>query len=160
MFAEWLQATALSQAIQTTGWVIPALQSVHIIGIGVVFVSSLMIALRVLGHVCIDQEFEAVWRRFAPWLWTALVVMAVTGLLLVVGEPVREFTATSFWVKMALLALVIVLTLLLPQHGRRAGGGKAVAIAVICVWIAIIFLGRAIAYDMEVWGGLSLQAPT
>jgi hypothetical protein len=27
----------------------------------------------------------------------------------------------------------------------------------LVLWIAIIFLGRAIAYDTEVWGSLSLN---
>jgi hypothetical protein len=28
------------------------------------------------------------------------------------------------------------------------------------IWIAIIFLGRAIAYDTEVWGAWHLGAPS
>jgi hypothetical protein len=43
-FATWLQATSLSVTIQSVGWVVPFLQSVHILGIGVVFVSVLMVA--------------------------------------------------------------------------------------------------------------------
>jgi uncharacterized membrane protein len=96
-FASWLQATALSNEIQAVSWVIPLLQSIHIVTIGVVFVSSLMIAMRVLGRMRTDEPFEAVWRRFAPWMWVGLCVMAVTGLTLVLGEPIREFTALSFW---------------------------------------------------------------
>jgi hypothetical protein len=36
-------------------------------------------------------------------------------------------------------------------------GAKAVAAGIVVVWLAIIFLGRAIAYDVEVWGSLSLH---
>ena len=45
-FADWLQRTAASNTIQSVSWVIPLVQSIHILMIGVVFVSSLMIALR------------------------------------------------------------------------------------------------------------------
>ncbi len=83
-------------------WIIPLLQSIHIVTIGVVFVSSLMIALRVMGRMRADEPFAAVWARFAPWMWYGLMVMVVTGVLLVIGEPVREFTALSFWLKMTL----------------------------------------------------------
>ena len=31
----------------------------------------------------------------------------MTGLILIIGEPVREFTAKSFWAKMVLLVLGI-----------------------------------------------------
>jgi hypothetical protein len=176
-FAEWLQTTGLSVTIQSVDWVIPLLQSIHIVTIGVVFVSSLMIALRVLGRMRADEPFATVWERFAPWMWNGLVVMAVTGLLLVVGEPVREVTALSFWIKMTLLALVVVGTAVFGRAFRPRGtfseyakagasagalaefsfGAKAAAGGIVLLWLAIIFLGRAIAYDVEVWGSLSLH---
>jgi preprotein translocase subunit SecG len=34
---------------------------------------------------------------------------------------------------------------------------KSAAMATVVLWLAIIFLGRAIAYDVEVWGALSLS---
>ena len=164
--AEWLQATSFSTTIQAVDWVIPLLQSIHIVTIGVVFVSSLMIALRVLGRMRTDEPFAAVWGRFAPWMWSGLVVMAVTGLLLVFGEPVREFTALSFWIKMTLLAIGIIGTAWFGRALRPTSstarpefspGAKTAAVGIVVLWLAIIFLGRAIAYDVEVWGSLSLH---
>lgn len=165
-FAEWLQSTPLSVTIQSVKWVVPLLQSVHILNIGVVFVSSLMIALRVLGRMRADDPFAAVWHRFAPWMWSGLAVMAVSGVLLVIGEPVREFTSLSFWLKMALLAIGLTSTVLFGRAVRPSTiadpnefstAAKMGAAALIVVWLAIIFLGRAIAYDDEVWGSLSLH---
>jgi hypothetical protein len=169
-FAEWLQGSPTSIAIQTvSSWLIPVLQSIHIVMIGVVFVSSLMITLRVLGRVRADEPFAAVWSRFAPWMWVGLVVMALTGFTLVVAEPVREFTATSFWLKMGLIVVAVLSIVLFARSlepaalatptGREfSSGQRAAAVATIALWIAIIFLGRAIAYDIEVWGSLSLHA--
>ena len=162
--ADWLQKTAASNTIQSVSWVIPLVQSIHILMIGVVFVSSLMIALRVLGQMRADEPFEAVWKRFAPWMWSGLIVMAATGLLLVVGEPVREFTALSFWMKMALLALGISATAVYGHSLKSrpdtefSAAAKAASIGIVVLWLAVIFLGRAIAYDKEVWGTLSLHA--
>ena len=156
-FAAWLHATAFSQTIQSVSWIVPLLQSIHILMVGIVFVSGLMIALRVLGRIRSDEPVDAVWRRFAPWLWRALAVMLVTGLLLVAGEPGREFGATSFWLKMVLLAIAVVLTVLLGR-APQAARARPVALVLIVLWLAIIFLGRAIAYDVEVWRSLSLHA--
>ena len=147
----------------------PLLQSIHILTIGVVFVSSLMIALRVLGQMRVDEPFTAVWERFAPWMWGGLVVMTATGLMLVVAEPVREVTALSFWVKMTLVVIAVASTALFGRTLKPAAAGagapsefstaaKGGAVALIIVWLTIIFLGRAIAYDTEVWGSLSLHA--
>ncbi|MEJ0035633.1 MAG: DUF6644 family protein [Gammaproteobacteria bacterium] len=176
-----LEDSAISQAIKVAGWIIPLLQSIHIVTIGVVFVSSLMIALRVFGRMRADEPFPVVWKRFAPWMWIGLVVMVITGVFLVLGEPVREFTALSFWLKMTLLAVAVIITAIFgrtfgPAAASRAAGSaaqaagayaptrdefspgaKAVAGGIMVIWLAIIFLGRAIAYDVEVWGSLSLH---
>lgn len=146
-FAQWLGSTALSGAIQSRTWLIALLQSIHILVIGIVFVSMLMIALRVLGRVRQDEPVEAVWARFSPFLWWGLAVMAATGVLLVIGEPVRQANALSFWLKMGLVAIAVW-----GAHLLRRRPTPDLAWVMILIWIAIIFLGRAIAYDVEVWG--------
>ena len=160
-FAAWLHATAFSQMIQSVSWIIPLLQSIHLVMIGIVFVSSVVIALHVLGRVRADEPFQAVWGRFAPWSRTALVIMLGTGLLLVAGEPAREFSALSFWLKMALVAVGATGT---AAFGRRYGATQApganqfpasarlAAVGLIVLWVAVVLLGRAIAYDVEMWG--------
>lgn len=175
-FADWLQASSVSVTIQSVKWIIPLLQSIHILMIGIVFVSSLMIALRVMGRIRADEPFEAVWLRFAPWMWTGIAVMAVTGLILVIGEPIREFTTLSFWLKMMLVAIGVTSTALFGRAIRQVAAAapaaasvpaarvefspaaKTGAVVLIAIWLAIIFLGRAIAYDEEVWGKLSLHS--
>jgi hypothetical protein len=159
-FAEWLQATPFSVAIQSTLWLTPLLQTIHITMIAIVFVSMLSVALRVLGQIRTDEPLTDVWRRFAPWFWGALGVMAATGLVLSISEPIRQVTALSFWLKMSLLAIGIISALSFGRVIRRAAGatsavssGKArvVAVATVLLWVAIMFLGRWIAYDVEIW---------
>jgi hypothetical protein len=159
-FAEWLQATPFSVAIQSTLWLTPLLQTIHIVMIGIVFVSMLNVALRVLGQVRTDEPLSDVWRRFAPWFWSALGVMAATGLVLSISEPIRQVTALSFWLKMSLLAVGVISALSFGRVIRAAGSsvdsvssGKArvVAVATVVLWVAIMFLGRWIAYDVEIW---------
>jgi hypothetical protein len=163
-FGAWLQATPFSVLFQTIKWLVPLVQSIHIVTIGLVFISSLMINLRVLGRMRADEPFPLVWGRFAPWMWGGLVVMTASGLLLVVSEPLREFNSLSFWIKMGLLAVGVIFTALLGRSLRSAaqqsrpdfsGGTKLAAVASVVLWLTIIFLGRAIAYDVEVWGTLS-----
>ena len=167
-FAQWLETTSVSVTIKSVTWIVPMVQSVHIVTIGIVFVSILMIALRVLGQARTDQAFDAVMNRFVPWIRNGLVVLAVTGLTLVVGEPIRELMSLSFWLKMTLLALGVVGALRFTRSVRAAGAAaghepqftastRTAAVATIMLWLLIIFLGRAIAYDVEVWGSLSLS---
>jgi uncharacterized membrane protein len=163
-FAEWLSETPPSVAIQTTLWFIRLLQATHLIAAGVVSVSGLMIALRALGWQRADEPFDAVWKRFAPWLAVGLAVMLATGAAQTLGDPVREFTSTSYWVKLALVLSCAVGTLSLARAARRASpsasfsiAAKLSAAALIFCWVAIVLLGRMIAYDRAIWAGLSLR---
>ena len=163
--AEWLSRTSLSVAIQTHEWVIPTIQSIHIVAIGVVLGSVFMIALRILGWAGRDQTVTQTTARFGPWLSSALWVLLVTGAGMVVGEPARELLALSFWLKMGLVAIGTIIALAfqrsLKQHERRWETAlvnhqsiKAMAIVTLLIWVCIVVLGRLIAYD-SVWGSWS-----
>ena len=135
-FAAWLQATPFSVAIQSTLWLTPLLQTIHITMIGIVFVSMLNVALRVLGLMRADEPLADVWRRFAPWFWSALCVMAATGLVLTIsalsfGRAIRAAAAAA--------------------NPVSSGKARVVAVATVLLWVAIMFLGRWIAYDVEIW---------
>lgn len=160
-FAEWLGSTKLSVGIQSTLWLTPLLQAIHIVMIGLVFISVLMVVLRIHGRVRTDEPFLETWNRFSPWLWWGLVVMACSGIVLLIGEPVRQARALSFWLKLSLIVVAVLSVLGLQRAARRVDGSaipastRHAATVVLLVWVAIIFLGRAIAYDVEVWGALS-----
>jgi len=161
-FAEWLSLTAPSVAIQSAFWFIRLLQATHLITAGVVAVAGLMIALRVLGIQRTDQTFEAVWARFAPWLAAGLGVMVLTGIAQSLGDPVREFTSFSYWLKLVLVLGCSLGTLLVARAARRApvAAGfsvsvKLAAAGLVLLWLVIPLLGRMIAYDRAIWGGLS-----
>jgi len=165
-FALWLSTTSPSVYIQEHNtWAIPVIQSIHIMGIALVMGSVLMIDLRILGWAWVDQTLRQTTNRFGPWLTGALWLLLVTGILMVIGEPVRELVTFSFWLKMALVAIgalvAIAFQRALRQHEQRwettlvhNRSIKALAIATFLIWVCIIFLGRLIAYD-HVWGSWS-----
>lgn len=159
-FAEWLYGTAPSAAIHSTPWLVRVLQATHLLTAAIVAGSGVMLALHALGWRA-DEPFEAVWKRFAPWLAAGLVVMAATGLAQTLGDPVRELTATSYWVKLALLLGCVAGTRWLARRARHTAtfsrAAKLVAAWLIFSWLAIVLLGRAIGYDLAIWGSLSLR---
>jgi hypothetical protein len=162
-FATWLSTTLLSVYIQNNNaWAIPGIQSIHIVGIGLVMGAVLMISLRVLGLAGMDQTLGQTTRRFGPWLTGSLWLLLATGLLMVIGEPVRELMTVSFWTKMFLVAVGAVVAAIfqrtLRQHERHweetlvhRGSVKLMAVATLLLWLCIIILGRLIAYD-HLWG--------
>ena len=164
-FALWLASTAPSVFIQEhNAWAIPAIQTVHIVGIALVMGSVLMIDLRILGLAWTEQTLRQTTGRFGPWLTGSLWLLLATGLLMVVGEPVRELVSFSFWLKMALVAIGAIVAVSFQRALRRQEqfweskaaqpSIKLLAVLTFFAWIGVIFLGRLIAYD-HVWGNWS-----
>ena len=165
-FAEWLSTTFLSVFIQNhNSWIIPAIQSIHIVGIGVALGSVLMIDLRILGWAGMDQTLHQTTNRFGPWLTAALCLLLATGALMVIGEPVRELVTFSFWLKMFLVAVstltAAIFQITLRKHEQqweetlvKRRTIQWLAILTFLIWVCIIILGRLIAYD-HVWGSWS-----
>jgi hypothetical protein len=97
-------------------------------------------------------------------MW-ALVALLVTGALMVIGEPVRELVTVSFWLKMSLIVVGTVIAVIFLRTLRKNEQGwedtitkrlsiKLMAIFTFLIWLAIIVLGRMIAYD-HLWGAWS-----
>ena len=168
-FALWLSTTLPSVYLQEhNAWAIPTIQSIHIVGIAMVMGSVLMIDLRILGWSGTDQTMRQTTDRFGPWLTGSLWLLLVTGILMVVGEPVRELVTFSFWFKMALVVVGAVVAVMfqraLRRHEQQWGDAlvertsiRTLAIVTFLVWAFIIVLGRLIAYD-HVWGAWSPSA--
>jgi hypothetical protein len=157
-FALWLAGTSASDFVQKTLWLIPVVQTIHIICVALVFSSVVMIEFRILG-VTRSQTIEQTAHRFVPWIWIGIVVLALTGSVLIVGEPKRSLPSFEFQVKMALLAAAVVMTLAFERsvnrHARvwdREPRGRtavnALAIVALLVWCGVVIYGRWIAYTV------------
>src|SRR5260221_14531852 len=125
-FCSWLEQTPLSQAIQDAAWVVPAVQTIHILAIAALMSSGLMFVLR------LDPRFRRV-------IWWSLPVLLATGTIMVIGEPVRSLANPIFQLKMTLLVCAVAVSLL-PFRNR------AVAALSLSFWVGIVFAGRWIAY--------------
>jgi hypothetical protein len=150
-FSDWLSSTSLSQAIQLNLGVIPAIQTVHILALSLLFAAALILALRFAGRGLAAEPLHLLAARFTRLIWLMLVMLAASGLLLIIAEPHRTHANTMFYAKMIMLALVIALTLWLAaaarhQHERVSGLHRAGAALTILLWIGIMFAGRFIAY--------------
>jgi hypothetical protein len=94
-----------------------------------------------------------------PWLWGALIVLAVSGSILIVAEPKRALGNVVFLLKMCMLATAIIVTLgfqtvlkrdlasgsadLAPSHFSVA---KITGLLSLALWVGIALAGRLIAY--------------
>jgi hypothetical protein len=156
-FCEWLAATPLSTQIQTVAWVIPAVQTIHILSISIVISAAAMVDLRVLGVLSRNQPLAAVARRFLPSIWWTLLVLLLSGSTLIIGEPSRSLDNPAFLLKISMLAAALILTVYFQRGlrldalfwekslGRRVSG-RLIAVVSLILWVGIVFAGRWIAY--------------
>lgn len=155
-FLDAVGATPLSQLLQNVRWLIPLIQSTHILALSLVLVSAAVVDLRILGVAGRGQALSSLTHRFLPWVGWGVVVLLVTGLLLMVAEPRRALLNPFFQLKMAALVVAGVMTWAIAARAPDVGGGwtglerrglaKPMAIGSLVLWLVIIGLGRWIAY--------------
>lgn len=157
--ASWLATTRSSQVIQEISWVIPTVQTIHILCIAVVIGSVLLLDLRLLGLAMPGQSVESLARRFLPWVWWTVLLLLLSGSILLVGEPERSLTNPTFQLKMGFLLVVLVLTAVFqlglrrdPQYWQRTvlhrSSMRLIAVVSLLLWFGIVFAGRWIAYTI------------
>lgn len=151
---DWLAGTGLAHYLQETEWTIPALQTVHILGIAVLFTTMLILDLRLLGLAGRKWPLADIGRLAMPTLFPVLAVMLATGILMIFAEPERELGSPVFWTKMGLVVTATLLTWWIgkrltadPAHfDSRPGLSKGLGLILMACWLAIVFAGRWIAY--------------
>jgi uncharacterized membrane protein SirB2 len=156
-FSEWLASTWLSQVFANANWFVPTVQTVHILCIGVVVTALGMLDFRLLRLTRSGPPAETLAVKFVPWVWRALVVLLITGILLTITEPNRELMNDAFRLKMLLVLLLVVLTLIVQRASAREPGywsaslarrrlGMALGIGSLVLCVSIVAAGRLIAY--------------
>jgi hypothetical protein len=156
-FSSWLESTPVSAIIQSVSWIIPAVQTIHILAISVVMGAIVLVDLRLLGLTMRRQPAHEVANKLIPHVWYALIVLLISGALLITGEPGRSLSNPAFLLKMSLLAITLIITWALQRSARNGTAfwqlapnqrivPSVVAIISLSLWIAIIFSGRWIAY--------------
>jgi hypothetical protein len=156
-FCDRLSQSAVSQAIQTTEWVIPAVQTVHILAVAAVVSSILLVNLRFIGVQARNQPVATVMARYLPIVWYGLPILLASGTTLIIAEPSRSLQNPVFILKMALVLLAAGTTLAYQIPLKRddrfwdcSSSRRRLAQLIACLsmplWAAIVFAGRWIAY--------------
>src|SRR3984893_2880702 len=148
-WANAIASTALSGWFQNETWVVPTSQSIHIASVSVVFCCAVMISLRLLGLSASGRSVSQLVDTLVPWMYRALVVLLLTGLVQTIAETVRQFGAAAFWWQLCMIICVLALTVCFARAVRRnaekwdtparSASAKSFALISLGLWIAIIF---------------------
>jgi len=131
----------------------PALESLHFIGLCLLFGVVLVGNLRILGFMK-NAPFVDV-HRLLPWGVWGFVINGVTGMMFFAGAAGQYIENPAFHLKVLfmLLAGANVLYLTLFDEVWALGPGdnapmsaKLVAASQVCLWVGVIFYGRMLPY--------------
>jgi hypothetical protein len=132
----------------------PIVQTVHIAAVAVVMASIVFIALRVLNIAVPSQQPQEMVRRLMPWLWWALPVLFLSGIVFVIARPDRYFYNPIAGWKVLFIVIAVTTALVLQQRAHKLDRRSAQALALILLSaiIGVVLAGRWIAYvDYIYW---------
>jgi len=146
-------ATIVAGFVIDYPWVWPGSETLHFIGLSLLFGVVLMVNLRMLG-VIRTVPFAAM-HRLLPWGMVGLVINTITGMLFFVAKPEQYTYNLAFQWKVIFLLLaggnLLFLTVFDDAWVFREGDEpalpvKLVAACSIFLWVGVIFFGRMLPY--------------
>jgi hypothetical protein len=153
-FLLWLESTSLSVWVVESESMLafPGILALHAIGMGLAAGLAAVLDLRILGVARGVPLVE--FRRFQPVLWGGFWLNAVSGVLLLVGYPTKALTNPVFYLKLALIAVAMVIFIRIdrligtPDAAAPATVHRLRRLAVISLvcWGGAITAGRLLAY--------------
>jgi hypothetical protein len=139
--------------IRDSRYGMPAVQSVHLLGLTVFLATVVARAIRLSGLGMLDWSRSFLARQLRPWAMAAVTLVLLSGLVIFLATPGKYLGSNPFRLKMALLSLAILFHLGVLRRfmaDERAGRGRRSEILVACVsvtlWFSVGWAGRAIAF--------------
>jgi hypothetical protein len=125
---------------------------IHNIGLALLVGACGVLGARLLGFV--PELPLAPLRRYFRFVWAGFWLNVVSGLFLLIAYPTKALTNPIFYIKLALIAVgVVVLRRIerrLPRDVVARDGTPALerslALWMLGVWLGVLTAGRALAY--------------
>lgn len=150
---DWLEQTALGEAVRNSSWLFPVIEAVHLMGLALVGGALLLVDLRLFGLGLKGRSPAYLVAQLRPWLLAAIALMFATGIPLFLSETLKCYASSAFQVKMAALALALAFTFGIRDRRCRRLPDSAVwqarllgAIS-LSLWLTVAAAGRWIGFS-------------
>jgi hypothetical protein len=151
-----IEASSLARWMREAMWAYPAVEAVHILALGIVVGSIVIVDLRLLG-LSREISVSRLSRHALPFTIGAFVVAMFTGILMFTAHAEDFLTNRVFAIKMGLILLAGVNAAILHSGPWRTiaqwdtgalppGGVRFQAALSIAIWISVVACGRLLAY--------------
>lgn len=151
-----LQGLDFATQIRESGFLFPAIETVHVFALVLVVGSIMTVDLRLLGVTNRDRYFSHLAAEMLPWTWTAFLVAAIAGLLMFSSKAVTYYNNIPFRIKMCCLLLAGLNMawfqwagtrhLKMWDHTTPPPAAKFAGGASLLLWTVIVATGRWIGF--------------
>jgi len=146
-FCSSIEALPLSVYIQSTPWVVPLVQIIHIFAIAMILISSITINLHVFRANYFQMNTINMLKQFRKLMYLSLCFLFLSGLVLIIGEPARSLANSAFQIKMLFLLSALIISLYMFRRIEKSQHiSKIFCFIAIAMWLGIVCSGRWIAY--------------
>ncbi|MEO8099984.1 MAG: hypothetical protein ABI811_19955 [Acidobacteriota bacterium] len=148
-----LQGSMLKKAITDKTWIWALCETLHFIGLSILFGVVLLVDLRILGFVK-GISYESV-HKLMPWAVSAFALNLATGMVFFIAAADQYTTNPVFHWKVALILLaglnagyftVLDDTWVLKAGEDAPGRAKFAAAAAMVLWVGVIFCGQMLPF--------------
>jgi uncharacterized protein DUF6644 len=153
-FFLWCEHSAVGEAIRSSQWLFPVIESVHLLALVLIAGAVLVVDMRLFGLGLRRQPVAELARDAQPWLIGSLMVMLASGSLLFVSEATKCYYSLAFSVKMTSLFLAIIFTFTVRRKVAMADEArvrplwsKLVAVVSVTLWSLVGMGGRWIGFS-------------
>ena len=153
-FFQWCESTAVGNAIRSSLWLFPVIESFHLLALALIGGAILVVDLRLFGLGLRRQPVAQLARDVHPWLVGGLIVMVSSGILLFTSEAIKCYYSPAFWTKMTFLFPAIVFTFTVRRKVAAADEtrvkplwSKLVALVSVSLWSGVGAAGRWIGFS-------------
>ena len=151
-----IEASPVARWMREALWAYPAVEAIHILALGLVVGSIVIVDIRLLG-LSREVSVSRLARHALPWTVGAFVVAMTTGLLMFTAHAEDFLTNRVFALKMGLLLAAGVNAGILHTGPWRSiaqwdtgamppASVRLSAALSIVVWICVVACGRLLAY--------------
>lgn len=152
-FFEWHYDSWVGLTVSDSVWLFPAIETIHILAMSIMFGGLLLINLRMLGLGMTQQPVRFLFKTLNPYINWGLVVMLISGYGMFASEAEKTYYNDGFKFKMASLLAVIILQYTLwrwivtkEEDQRSPAMGAAVGVLNLFLWFCVGAGGRAIGF--------------
>ena len=147
----WIKETWLGETVRESTWLFATGETLHFIGLSMLFGSLTIVDLRLLGFlrgIPIKAALD-----FLPFALIGFLINLATGIVFFTADPFMYWPNPAFRLKMFLIltagvnALVFMVmghrrALALGDNDRTGALAKVTSGLSLCLWLSVLLLGR------------------